>query len=130
MKDKQVLIRITEEQNEAIEEFAEDREYNKSEAVRKIVVSRLVGDGYLEDGVLLADGGLQREINHTQNQVRELSKEVDEVVNFLHQVGPTLALAFAWFVTDAVIGLSDVVSIVSGLGIIALLIIQYVRWAR
>jgi CRISPR/Cas system-associated endonuclease Cas1 len=46
-KDNQILIRVNDPMEKAVEEFAEDRDYNKAEASRKILESRLKGEGYL-----------------------------------------------------------------------------------
>lgn len=84
-KDKQVLVRLTEEQNEALQEFAEDRDYNKSEAGRKILVSRLVGDGYLEEGILLADGGIHSELDRLGSQLQEHHDGLDNNLSQIEQ---------------------------------------------
>lgn len=46
-KENQILVRVNDPMNNAVEEFAEDRDYNKAEASRKILESRLKGEGYL-----------------------------------------------------------------------------------
>lgn len=116
-----------------LEEYAEREGISKSEGTDRLLKQGLdVEESDMRLVPVKSDGGtiIEDELEYTQNQVNELSKEIDEVIDFLNQVGPALALAFAWFLIDAVIGLSDLASLVSGLAIIALLIIQYLRWAR
>ena len=78
-KENQILVRVNDPMDNAVEEFAEDRDYTKAEASRKILESRLKGEGYLQrhygdnDLEPLPDGG------QVVEKIEEVEKEVQRV---------------------------------------------------
>lgn len=78
-KENQILVRVNDPMDNAVEEFAEDRDYTKAEASRKILESRLKGEGYLrrqygnDDLEPLPDGG------QVVEKIEEVEKEVQKV---------------------------------------------------
>jgi heme oxygenase len=112
-KDNQILVRVNDPTNESVEEFAEDRDLNKAEAVRKIVESRLKGEGYLQrhydnDVEPIPDGGqimekldgIEKEVSESSSSVSELKKEAEEenlavAESPFNDTDPFLVLTFA-----------------------------------
>jgi len=82
-KDNQILIRVNDPMEKAVEEFAEDRDYNKAEASRKILESRLKGEGYLRrhygdnDLEPMPDGGqIIEKLEDIENEVSSSDSEI------------------------------------------------------
>jgi len=72
-KDNQIAVRFNDPTYEAIQEFAENKDFSQAEAVRKCTESRLAGEGYL-DGPAVADGG----------EVVEKIEDVDEKLDTMN----------------------------------------------
>jgi hypothetical protein len=126
-KDNQVLVRVNDPTNEAIEDFAEDHDYNKAEAVRRIVEDRLAGQGYLDlpAGSAIPDGGeilskteeigsRTEEIESRVNDLDEQIEEVNEQSGISNRLLLLLSLAFLWIIGDFILGYPDFAVILSG----------------
>ena len=83
-KENQILVRVNDPMDNAVEEFAEDRDYTKAEASRKILESRLKGEGYLQrhygdnDLEPLPDGGqVVEKIEEVEKEVQRVSESIN-----------------------------------------------------
>jgi hypothetical protein len=90
-KENQILVRVNDPMDNAVEEFAEDRDYTKAEASRKILESRLKGEGYLrrqygnDDLEPLPDGGqvlsklesIDQRVDDTESLAKEVIDELE-----------------------------------------------------
>jgi hypothetical protein len=95
-KENQILVRVNDPMNNAVEEFAEDRDYNKAEASRKILESRLKGEGYLrrqygdDDLEPMPDGGqIIEKLEDIENEV--LGSDVEELEKKAEREGYSVA---------------------------------------
>jgi hypothetical protein len=127
-KDNQINVRVNDRTNEAIEDFAEDKDYTKTEAVRRMVEGRLVGEGYME-GIAATDGGFIEEVEATQEAVQDtqervdtLSAEIQEFRSGLSTLAPGLFVAFIWGIVATGFSLPLWLHISSGVLVIAYLL--------
>ena len=93
-KENQILVRVNDQMDNAVEEFAEDRDYTKAEASRKILESRLKGEGYLrrqygdDDLEPLPDGGqVISKIESIERQIDDKESLAEEVITELESSG-------------------------------------------
>jgi hypothetical protein len=110
-KDNQINVRVNDRTNEAIENFAEDKDYIKTEAVRRMVEGRLAGEGYLE-GVAVSDGGtliedrleaVEQRQQTIKNNQEQTATEIENLFKYLRTLSKPLLAALLWFgVTSAV----------------------------
>jgi chromosome segregation ATPase len=144
MKDEQLLIRLNSRTKEAIEDFADEYEYNQSEAARKIMKGRLAAEGYLE-GATVVDGGMsegvdqqieeldgeiretQDEIETTQQEVRTTLSEIEELKSSIKAVGPAIGLALIWIGVQTSVGIpgGTLAVTVSGFAVLLIMLYQY-----
>lgn len=131
-KDEQILIRMNSRTKESIEDFAEEYEYNTSEAARKVIKGRLAAEGYLE-GATVVDGGMsesmdeqvediQEDVAATQSQVGVLREEITELKN---TVGPALLLCLVYIGAEVSIGIPGGPAVVAASGIACLVYLLY-----
>jgi len=140
-KDNQINVRVNDRTNEAIEKFAEDKDYIKTEAVRRMVEGRLAGEGYLE-GVAVSDGGqlvseietnrtavqqAQNELENTRSEVSNLSEEIEEFKSSMKIMAPSIFLSLFWIGATSAVEFPSSALIASGLGVIAVLVVSYYR---
>jgi len=76
-KDNQILVRVNNPTNEAVEDFAEKYDYTKAEAVRRMVEDRLAGEGHLESGRAVPDGG--EILNRIDSIEQQQTQRLDEI---------------------------------------------------
>jgi hypothetical protein len=115
-KDNQILVRVNDPMKEAVEEFAEDRDYNKAEASRKILESRLKGEGYLRrhygdnDLEPMPDGGqIIEKLENIENDLSEVEREEEPGLSIAESpinTNPILVitLVLVFFITLKVFG--------------------------
>lgn len=115
-KDNQILIRVNDPMEKAVEEFAEDRDYNKAEASRKILESRLKGEGYLRrhygdnDLEPMPDGGqIIEKLENIENDLSEVEREEEPGLSIAESpinTNPILVitLVLVFFITLRVFG--------------------------
>jgi hypothetical protein len=82
-KDNQILVRVNDPTDEAIESFAEKHDYTKAEAVRRMVEDRLAGEGHMGDNRAVPDGGqilnrIEAVEKSQQNRLDEIDRKVEE----------------------------------------------------
>jgi len=104
-KDNQILIRVNDPMEKAVEEFAEDRDYNKAEASRKILESRLKGEGYLQrhygdnDLEPMPDGGqiiekledIEEEVSGSESTILGSNADVEKLEKKAEREGYSVA---------------------------------------
>lgn len=143
-KDEQLLIRMNGRTKDAIEDFAEEYEYNTSEAARKMIKGRLAGEGYLE-GATVVDGGMsegvdqqideldgeiretQDEIEATQREIRTAQSEIQELASSIKAIGPAIGLALIWIGVQSSVGIpgGTLAVAVSGFAVLLIMLYQY-----
>jgi hypothetical protein len=142
-KDEQLLIRMNGRTKDAIEDFAEEYEYNTSEAARKMIKGRLAGEGYLE-GATVVDGGMaegvderledldgelqdtRSKVEYTQSEVKNLSEKIDETKSDFRKIGPGLIVCLLWIGTEIAVGIpGTALTIGTGLGALGILLVGY-----
>jgi hypothetical protein len=132
-KDNQVLVRVNDQTHEAIQEYKQDRDFNKAEACRRMIETRLVSEGYME-GVVRSDGGIEEavtnlsdEIDQTQSEVTAVYDEIEEFKSSMRQTGPSLILALLWIGITSAYNLPSLFTVSTGVAIILLMIVTYTR---
>ena len=136
-KDNQILIRINDPMNEAVEEFAEDRDYNKAEASRKILESRLKGEGYLRrhygdnDLEPMPDGGeIKNQLNSVHEEVNSVQEEVKEQNQYQSYLNLTFAVTALWFVVYFTFGFTPLWTAITGIPLVCILAyLVYQEWS-
>lgn len=138
-KDEQILIRMNNRTKESIEDFAEEYEYNTSEAARKMIKGRLAAEGYLE-GATVVDGGrpesmdeqvedIQENVAATQSQVEATQSQVgvlkEEITQLKNTVGPALLLCLVYIGAEVSVGIPGGPAVVAGTGIACLAYLLY-----
>ena len=130
-KDNQILVRVNDPTNSAIEEFAEDRDYNKAEAVREIAKSRLTSEGYLNQELYgnpdaIPDGG---EVKQKLDSVEEKLDSTEEKIgreqrnqNYLNLI---LVVSLVWIGIQLVVELGAFITGVTGISLIAVIAYFY-----
>jgi hypothetical protein len=135
-KDNQIALRINDRTNEAVEQFAEEYDYNNAEAVRIILKDRLAGQGYLDEPrSAMTDGGeITEKIEHTQEQVQKtrsevgsLSREIQDFKSTTSKMLPSFFVSLLWIGIISAFELSPSVVAGSGIAMIALLFLSYYR---
>lgn len=129
---------------EAIGDFADEYEYNQSEAARKMMKGRLAAEGYLE-GATVVDGGMsegvdqqideldgeiretQDEIETTQREIKTTRGEIQELKSSIKAIGPAIGLALIWIGVQSSVGIpGGTVSVaVSGFAVLLIMLYQY-----
>jgi len=129
---------------EAIEDFADEYEYNQSEAARKMMKGRLAAEGYLE-GATVVDGGMsegvdqqieeidgeiretQDEIEATQQEIRTAQSEIQELASSIKAIGPAIGLALIWIGVQSSVGIpgGTVPVVTSGFAVLLIMLYQY-----
>jgi len=131
-KDNQVLVRLNDPQFEAFKEFAEDRDYNHAEASREIIKSRLAGEGYLQrehyDSPIADGGELLDEVQEAKKEIQSQSNQIEEQKAVQTQLSLVLALAILWLGAHIVFNIESVVSIGTGIILMAGLVYSYYRY--
>jgi DNA polymerase sigma len=129
---------------EAIEEFADEYQYNQSEAARKMMKGRLAAEGYLE-GATVVDGGMsegvdqqideldgeiretQDEIETTQREIKTTRSEIQELKSSIKAIGPAIGIALIWIGVQSSVGIpgGPVAVAVSGIAVLLIMLYQY-----
>lgn len=129
---------------EAIEDFADEYEYNQSEAARKMMKGRLAAEGYLE-GATVVDGGMsegvdqqideldgeiretQDEIETTQREIKTTRGEIQELKSSIKAIGPAIGIALIWIGVQSSVGIpgGTVPVAVSGFAVLLIMLYQY-----
>jgi len=79
-KNNQILVRVNDPTNEAVENYAEEYDLNKAEAVREMAQRVLRGEGYLETpGPAISDGGVVEKIDQTNDEIEKTQQKVEEL---------------------------------------------------
>jgi hypothetical protein len=142
-KDNQINVRVNDRTNQAVEDFADDKDYTKVEAVRRMVEGRLAGEGYLE-GVAISDGGqlvseietnrtavqqAQNELENTRSEVSNLSEEIEEFKSSMKIMAPSIFLSLLWIGATSAVDLPSNWLVGTGLALIGLLLVSFYRVA-
>jgi hypothetical protein len=138
-KDNQINVRVNDRTNEAIENFAEDKDYIKTEAVRRMVEGRLAGEGYLE-GVAVSDGGqlvneietnrtavqqAQNELENTRSEVSNLSEEIEEFKSSMKIMAPSIFVSLFWIGATSAVDFPSNWLVGTGLAVIGFLLLSF-----
>jgi hypothetical protein len=138
-KDNQINVRVNDRTNQAVEDFADDKDYTKVEAVRRMVEGRLAGEGYLE-GVAISDGGqlvseietnrtavqqAQNELENTRSEVSNLSEEIEEFKSSMKIMAPSIFLSLLWIGATSAVDLPSNWLVGTGLALIGLLLVSF-----
>lgn len=119
-KDNQYLVRVNDPTSKAIEEFAEDRDFNHAEAIREIVQSRLVSEGYLPKqyygGPAMADGG----------EIRELEAKIDQQTARQDRLMWMSLASILWIAGEVTVGYPAWFVIISGILLVIGLVVSLV----
>lgn len=76
-KDNQISVRVNDPTYEAIQSFAEKYDYTKAEAARRMIEDRLAGEGHLESGRAVPDGG--EILNRIEAVEQQQAQRLDEI---------------------------------------------------
>ena len=124
-KDNQILVRVNDPTNRAIEEFAEDRDYNKAEAVREIAKSRLTSEGYLNQELYgnpdaIADGGeIKEQLDSVEKKLDSTEEKIGKKQKYQNYLNLILAVSLVWIGIQLVADLGALISAVTGIPLIA-----------
>jgi hypothetical protein len=113
-----------------LEEYADKEGISKSEAADRMIKQGLdVQESDMRLVPVQADGGtvIEDELEHTQSEVNSLSGEVEELKGTLSGMFPPILLALVWIGATSVVEFPSSALIVSGLGVIAILLVSYYR---
>jgi hypothetical protein len=114
-----------------LEDYAEREGISKSEGTDRLLKQGLdVEESDMRLVPVKSDGGtvIEDELEHTQNQVREVSEDVEMLVSYFSKVGPPIGVAILWLFIDVTVGIGDpIIEIFSGLLIALWMAIQYAR---
>jgi len=89
-KDHQIAVRVNDPTYEAIESFAEKHDYTKAEAARRMIEDRLAGEGHLESGRAVPDGGqILDRINAIEQQQTQRLDEIEQDIETAFEDEPT-----------------------------------------
>lgn len=128
MTKKTLTAKVSPRNMDRLEEYADQLEISKSEAT-----DRLVGQGLdVEESDMRLikvepDGGTKMEnrIEETQKEVQQLQSEIDQIVQGLKNMVPSLLIALLWLVIESAGILSSAEVAVSGIGVILLVVANY-----
>jgi hypothetical protein len=113
-----------------LEEYADKEGISKSEAADRMIKQGLdVQESDMRLVPVQADGGtvIEDELEHTQSEVNSLSEEVEELKGALSGMYPSILLALIWIGATSAVEFPSSALIVSGLGVIAVLLVSYYR---
>jgi hypothetical protein len=114
-----------------LEDYAEREGISKSEGTDRLLKQGLdVEESDMRLVPVKSDGGtvIETELEHTQNQVGEVSEDVGMLVSYFSKVGPPIGVAILWLFIDVTVGIGDpIIEIFSGLLIALWMAIQYAR---
>jgi hypothetical protein len=113
-----------------LEKYADKEGISKSEAADRMIKQGLdVQESDMRLVPVQADGGtvIEDELEHTQSEVNSLSEEVEELKGALSEMYPSILLALIWIGTTSAVEFPSSALIVSGLGVIAVLLVSYYR---
>jgi membrane-bound ClpP family serine protease len=130
MTKETLSARINEETESELEDYADSLSISKSEATDRLLHKAIkIENGDVEIVPIRSDGGqIEDRIHDTENQLEELSSQLEEDVTKNKLSYVFLAIGLAYIMIQLSVGLPTVLGIISGsLIIVALLGVNLLR---
>lgn len=129
MPDKEMVsAKIANRTKERLDDYADREGISRSQAIGMILKQGLdVEESDMRLVPVKSDGGtkMENKIDQTQQEVEELQSNIDEIAEGLWNMRPSLLIALLWLVIESTGLMSPVAVGISGVGIIGLVVANY-----